>query len=189
MEPEDLLRFVRDVCNRLQITYAIVGSTATIAYGEPRFTNDIDVVLDLSAEQVDRFRSEFPEADFYISRSAVELAVKKNFQFNVIHPASGLKIDFMVLSDSAFDQSRRTRRRELSVLADGPTWFASPEDVILKKMVYHKEGGSDKHLRDIAGVLRIQGDQLDREYVSRWAGDLNVLEIWTRIQDREHEDP
>lgn len=188
MAPEDLLRVIRDICDRLEITYAVVGSTATIAYGEPRFTNDIDVVLRLSATQIDGFCAAFPEADFYISRSAVERAVTKSFQFNVIHPASGLKIDFIVASDSPFDQSRLSRRRELPVLADGPAWFASPEDVILKKMVYHKAGGSDKHLRDIAGVLRIQGDELDREYVTHWAGELAVQDVWEQICSREQTD-
>lgn len=104
-EPDDLLRHTRDVCEGLGIAYLVVGSTATIAYGEPRFTNDIDIVLDLSAEQIDAFCSAFPSDEFYISQSAVEQAVRKKFQFNVIHRASGLKIDFIVMTDSAFDQS------------------------------------------------------------------------------------
>jgi len=185
MEPEDLLRHARDVCDRLQLTYLVVGSTATIAYGEPRFTNDIDIVLDLPTDRIAEFCSSFPTDDFYISRTAVEQAVHRNLQFNVIHPASGLKIDFIVLSESAFDQSRIERRRQLPVLSSGSVWFASPEDVILKKMVYHKEGSSDKHLRDIAGVLRIQGERIDRDYVTNWADKMDVADIWSAIVDKE----
>ncbi len=187
MEAEELLRYARDVCDNLKLTYLVVGSTATIAYGEPRFTNDLDIVLDLPASAIDDFCQSFPEDDFYISRDAVKQAVQTQFQFNVIHPASGLKIDFMILSQSDYDQSRRNRKRELRVFEDGTVWFASPEDVILKKMVYHKEGGSDKHLRDIAGVLRIQGTRLDRDYLLKWARALGVDEIWNAIVDRESE--
>ena len=178
MEPEGLLRHVRDACARLQLTYFVVGSTATIAYGEPRFTNDIDVVVELPPEKVDNFCAAFPEGDFYLSRNAVELAVEKSFQFNVIHPASGLKVDFIVLSESEFDRSRRARRRNLRVFSDGDACFASPEDVIVKKLVYYKEGGSDKHLRDIASVLRIQGDRIDRAYIADWSKAFGVEQVW-----------
>lgn len=181
MEPEELLAHARDVCDRLGLTYLVVGSTATIAYGEPRFTNDIDIVIDLPATQLDEFCAGFPAADFYISESAAADAIRRKAQFNVIHPVSGLKIDFIVLSDSPFDLSRRGRRRDLPVLEEGPTWFASPEDVVLKKLVYFKEGGSDKHLRDIAGVLQMQAEKFDREYVAKWAVELEVSDVWQQV--------
>ena len=187
MEADELLRHARNACDRLGLVYLVVGSTATITYGEPRFTNDIDIVVDLPVEKIEAFCEAFPSSEFYISLQAVRQAVEKRFQFNVVHPASGLKIDFIVLSDSDFDRSRRQRRRQLRVLADGPTWFASPEDVILKKMIYFQEGGSDKHLRDIAGVLRIQGSQLDRSYVAKWANLLSVETIWRSIVAKEQE--
>jgi hypothetical protein len=181
---DELLRHARNTCERLGLVYLVVGSTASIAYGEPRFTNDIDIVIDLPSEKIEAFCEAFPSGEFYISRPAVSEAVAKRFQFNVIHPASGLKIDFIVLSDSDFDQSRRQRRRQLSVLADGPTWFASPEDVILKKMVYFEEGGSDKHLRDIAGMLLLQGNRIDRDYVAQWAKLLGVEAVWRSLATR-----
>jgi len=118
----------------------------------------------------------------------IEQAVQQNSQFNVIHPASGLKIDFIVSSDSLFDESRRVRRRELSVLDDRSVWFAAPEDVILKKLVYYQEGGSDKHLRDIAGVLRIQGSSLDRDYIQHWTKRFGVNDIWQEIVAKEQTD-
>jgi hypothetical protein len=117
------------------LTYLVTGSTATIAYGEPRFTNDIDIVIDLPPGKVAAFCEGFSGGDFYISEQAVAQAVQQQFQFNVIHPASGLKIDFIILSESHYDQSRRARRRHLPVFPDGAAWFASPEDVVLKKLV------------------------------------------------------
>ena len=157
MQPDDLLRYTADVLDRVGLTYLVTGSTATIAYGEPRFTNDLDIVLDLPADRTAAFCAGFPPPDFYLSADAVADAVRTGFQFNVIHPASGLKIDFILLTTTAFDASRRSRGRQLPVLADRSVAFASPEDVILKKLLYFREGGSEKHLRDIAGVVRVQG--------------------------------
>jgi len=186
VDPDDLLKFARSVCDRLELFYLVVGSTATIAYGDPRLTNDIDIVVELPAEKIDSFCDAFQGDEFYVSRQAVQTAVAQCFQFNVIHTTSGLKIDFIVLSDSEFDRSRCQRRRALPVLDDGPTWFASPEDVILKKMVYFQEGGSDKHLRDIAGVLRLQGNRLDQAYVVKWSQLLGVEAIWQSIVAKDH---
>ncbi len=92
-----------------------------------------------------------------------------------------MKLDFIVLTDSEFDQSRRQRIRQLSVLSNRSVAFASPEDVILKKLIYFQEGGSDKHLRDITGVLRIQGEALDRCYIEAWAAKLGVKKVWLAI--------
>jgi hypothetical protein len=185
MEPADLLRHACDVCERLQLTYLITGSTATIAYGEPRFTNDIDIVIELPPGKIVAFCNGFLPPDFYCSLPAIQDAVRLGHQFNILHPASGLKIDFIVLTDSEFDQSRRQRVRKMDVLPDRPVAFASPEDVIIKKMVYFQEGGSDKHLHDIAGVLRIQGKALDLGYIDTWATKLGLSKIWKEILEQE----
>lgn len=178
MEPSDLLKHVADVFERLRIPYRITGSMATIAYGEPRFTNDIDVVIRLRPEQVGELCDAFPAPEFYCARAAVEQAVRQHHQFNVLHPASGLKIDVIVASDSDFDVSRFSRGQKLQAAPDCQAWFASPEDVILKKLVYFQEGGSDKHLRDIVGVLKVQSEKLDRQYIADWAGRLGVDAEW-----------
>ncbi|MCH8829730.1 MAG: hypothetical protein IID45_09155 [Planctomycetes bacterium] len=185
MEPEDLLRYAADVCDRLGLTYLVTGSTATIAYGEPRFTNDIDIVIDLPGEKVEAFCDAFPLDEFHLDRETVRTAVQNGAQFNLIHPAAGLKIDFIVLTQSDFNQSRVTRRRELPVLADRNVSFASPEDVILMKMIYYREGKSEKHLRDIGGVLRVQSAAIDRLYIAQWAESLDVGDIWQTILNRE----
>ncbi len=184
MQPDDLLRYAAELLDRLGLTFLVTGSTATIAYGEPRFTNDLDIVLDLPAGLVDQFCAGFPPDDFYLSREAVLDAVRTGFQFNVIHPAAGLKIDFILLSGSAFDASRRLRGRRLAVLADRTVPFASPEDVVLKKLLYFREGGSEKHLRDIAGVVRVQGAKLDYGYIAHWAAALGVADLWQQALDR-----
>lgn len=106
------------------LEYFVVGWTVTITYGEPRFTNDIDVVLDLPIAQVSTFCNAFSKEEFYLSQEAVREAVEKQLQFNLIHPASGLKVDFMIISDSAFD---RSRIRQLPVLESGDVPFPPPK--------------------------------------------------------------
>ena len=181
MEPSDLLAHACRVLESLGVAYLVTGSTATIAYGEPRFTNDIDIVLDLPLDRVADFCAGFPAPDFYVSPAAVAEAVRSQRQFNVVHPRAGLKIDFILLTDTPFDVSRRRRMRPLAVLPERTVCFASPEDVILKKLTYYQLGGSDKHLRDIAGVLRIQGAAIDRHYIQHWAERLGVGAEWIKV--------
>lgn len=179
MDPSELLERLAQTLESLRVPYLITGSMATIAYGEPRFTNDIDVVVRLTAHQIDDLCRAFPPEEFYISREAVADAVTHRTQFNVLHPTSGLKIDVMVADDSEFNQDRFSRARSLRVSADREVAFASPEDVIIKKLVFYREGGSDKHLRDISGVLRIMGEEIDRKYIERWVLRLGLTREWS----------
>src|SRR5205085_9129496 len=96
MEPSDLIKLVNDVAERLGLRYFVTGSHATVAYGEARFTNDIDIVVDLGPSYVEAFCAAFPTGDFYLSRAAAAEAVANRGMFNIIHPASGLKIDIIV---------------------------------------------------------------------------------------------
>ncbi|MGE0607797.1 MAG: hypothetical protein AB7O62_11955, partial [Pirellulales bacterium] len=153
MEQFELLAYLIGVFERLGLGYLITGSVATSYYGEPRFTNDIDVVVELTAADIPEFCRSFPAESFYLSADAVRVAVRKQQQFNVLHPATGLKIDVFVLQGAPFDQSRYRRRRHLELTDKLRAWFASPEDVILKKLAYYQEGQSEKHIRDILGVL------------------------------------
>jgi hypothetical protein len=163
------------------LNYLVTGSTATIVYGDPRFTNDLDVVIELTLGTIDDFVAAFPEPEFYVSHSAAQKAVERPSQFNIVHPTSGLKIDVIVASDSEFDRERLSRARNLPVLEGRTVSFASPEDVILKKLMYFKEGRSAKHLTDIQGVLRRQGAKLDRHYIAQWSRRLEVSDVWQQV--------
>lgn len=182
MEAAELLRHLAEVLERLGLAYLVTGSTATIAYGEPRFTNDIDVVVELPEDRVLEFCAAFPPDQYYLSLPAATEAARNRQQFNILQPASGQKIDVIVAGLSEFDRCRLQRGRRLSVLPDRAVTFASPEDVIVKKMAYYQEGGSDKHLRDIAGVIRVQGDALDRPYIDEWAAKLGLSDLWKEIK-------
>jgi len=92
-----------------------------------------------------------------------------------------LKIDFFVASPSDFDQMRLSRGRHLPALPQGTACFASPEAVILKKLQYFREGGSQKHIRDILGVLRVLGDTIDRPHIADWANRLGMTPEWELV--------
>jgi hypothetical protein len=184
MDQSDLLRYVTGVLEKLSLRYFVTGSVVAIFFGEPRFTNDIDVVVDLKPERIQEFCAEFPQADFYLSEEAVRRAVRQHSQFNIIHPASGLKVDVMIPSASPFNSVRFSRAARIKPAPDYDAVFSSPEDVILKKMEYYREGGSDKHLRDIAGILKISADLIDRPYIADWAARLELSEIWDSVLRR-----
>ena len=182
MESSELLQQTAVVLEELEIPYFVTGSMATIAYGEPRFTIDVDVVARLTPVTVDAFCAAFPFPEFNFSLDAAREAVHQRRQFNIIHPASGLKVDVMIPADTEFNQSRLSRRLRISAGDDFAAWFASPEDVIIKKLEYYREGGSDKHLRDIAGVLKIRGDKIDTSYINRWTEILRLTEQWELVR-------
>ena len=182
MEQSELLRAFTRILEQLRLRYFVTGSVATIFFGEPRFTNDIDIVVDLPASRIREFCGAFSPDEFYISEETVQRAVAKKGQFNVIHPASGLKVDVMIPKEDAFNRSRFARVRRLRPAPDYDAAFASPEDVILKKLEYHRDGGSDKHLRDIAGILKISVEQVDLAYISEWSSLLGLTEIWEKVR-------
>lgn len=177
MDSHELLLHAAKTLTDLDVRYLITGSMATMTYGEVRFTNDVDIVADLQLQHIPDLLNTFPDPEYYISEPAVRDAIQRKFQFNVIHPASGLKIDFMIPTDDPFNESRLARGNWIELDEQGGrAKFASAEDAILKKLQYFRDGGSEKHLRDIRGVLLVQGDAIEFDYLNQWAGVLGVAE-------------
>lgn len=184
MTEAELLHYVVETFETLGIDYMISGSQASIYYGEPRFTQDIDVVADLDAADIAGLLARFPLPEFYVAEDAVRAAVAERGQFNIIHPDSGLKVDVMVRKDTPYDLTEFARRQRLPALQGRDAYFARPEDVILYKMIYYREGASERHLRDIAGIMRVSGSEIDVEYIDEWAGRLDLADIWDAIHHR-----
>lgn len=184
MEQFDLRAYLVEVLEKLGIEYFITGSVAATYYGEPRFTNDIDVVVRLPEQMVAQFCAQFPAADFYVSEDAAKQAVRTRGQFNIVHPDSGFKIDVIIPGDTPFDQSRLSRKQRGHADPTHVAFFASPEDVIVKKMQYYQEGGSEKHIRDIASMLKVIGDRIDAQYIGLWATQLGLTPTWEAILDK-----
>ena len=184
MGPYELLRTIVATLERLRIPYLVTGSVAAMAYGEPRMTNDIDIVAEIKEEHIPGLLEAFPANEYYVSDEMIREAIRHQGQFNIIHPTSGLKIDIIIRSDTPFDASRFRRARRIQPGETYQADFAAPEDVIIKKMEFYKAGGSEKHLRDITGILRISGDDVDLRYIADWAERLGLTEIWEAVKNR-----
>ncbi len=180
----DVLRYTIGVLERLQIPYLVCGSFASGSFGEPRLTLDIDIVVQLSRESVIELCSAFPDPEFYVSLAAAQDSLRSRKQFNVIHPETGNKIDFMIAGRDEWSRGQLERRRLMSLLPDLQGYTSSPEDIIISKMRYYNEGGSDKHIRDCGGVLMVQGESIDREYIVYWCQHFGLLGIWQAILKR-----
>jgi len=188
VDQADLLRHLVDAVEALEIPYMIGGAQAAMYYGEPRFTRDIDVVADIEPEHVSGLLERFPAREFYVSEDAVREAILERGQFNIIHPASGLKIDVILPKRTPYDLVQFSRRERHALVEGRDAYFARPEDVILYKMLYFREGGSDRHARDILGILRVSGSDVDMSYIAEWAARLGLAEIWESIVRRSTEE-
>ena len=149
--------------NRLGIRYMVTGAAASIVYGEPRLTNDIDVVIDLTPAEIEPFLNSFPLEQFYCPPSEVILVEIARFQrghFNLIHHETGFKADIYTIGRDKLNHWGLDNRKLIKMKGD-ELWLAPVEYVILRKLEYYREGQSEKHLRDIAGILSISPDQID----------------------------
>jgi len=184
VEQDELLRFTVDALERLQIQYMLVGSLASSVYGEPRLTQDIHIVIAPTPAQLDALCAAFSPNDFYVSRDAAREALASRSQFNVLDPSTGNKIDFMIAKTDAWGSQQLARRERMRLLPDRDGYAARPEDIILSKMQYFEEGGSEKHLRDIASMFKTSGDRIDRGYLEKWVEALGLGETWKAILSR-----
>lgn len=167
------------------IPYMVTGSVACTVYGEPRMTLDVDLVVALEAPAIDTFRGLFPETEFYVPPAdvlAIEARRERRGHFNVIHGASGSKADVYISGADPLHRWAMERRRAAAI-GGIDVWLAPPEYVILRKLEYYREGGSEKHLRDIAGVLRVSGDAVDRAALSDWIRRMDLGGPWKGVED------
>jgi len=179
----DLLAEIVPILDRLGIEYFVTGSLASMNYGEVRFTHDIDIVIRARLDDVDRFVDAFDTNRFYIDRGSVEAAIKSQGMFNLIDSQTTFKVDF-ILPSSSYDRYRFERKIKANPTEGVTAFFCSAEDVILSKMRFDKMSGSDKHLRDIAAILQLSGDDLDQDYLDEWAYSLDVRDIWRQVRQR-----
>jgi len=184
MGPFELLKKIVEELERLKIPYIVTGVVAAIAYGEPRLTNDIDIVASIEERHIPDLLKAFPQDEFFVTEEMVRDAILHLGQFNIIHPESGIKVDVMLKQNTPFDNSRFNRIRRIYPSETYQANFASPEDVIIKKLEYYKEGGSEKYLRDITGILKISGDSLNFDYINEWSNRLSFTEIWEAVKKR-----
>lgn len=170
--------------NKSGIRYMITGAVAVVIYGEPRLTHDIDLVIELKMGEVKKIQDAFPSEEFYCPPDeAIKLEIKRpsRGQFNIIHRETGFKADCYLLGDDKLHLWGISKRKELSIEGE-PVWVASPEYVIVRKLEYFREGGSEKHLRDIASILAVSPDQIDFDQLQEKINAYGLEKEWTEAK-------
>ncbi len=183
LEPDLIEIFVQPL-NRARVRYIISGSVAAMLYGEPRVTHDIDLVVFLRSADAARLAGMYPEPAFYVPppEAILQEFARERGHFNILHVDSGLKADLYLAGRDELHAWAFARAQSYTVGAEGVT-VAPPEYVILRKLEYYREGGSDKHLRDIRSILAVSGEQLDRLALSEWSVRLRVESEWRKANE------
>lgn len=182
----DLLRlvFALRILEKLNIPYMVTGSIAAILYGKPRLTHDLDAVVEMFDSSIASFVSHFEHENFYCPPSEVvakELKHGDQGHFKLIDNESGFKIDIYPHKDDPLVTWALERKKKIELLKSEEVWVAPPEYVILKKLIYFKEGGSEKHLEDIKGMLEVTASKIDQAEIERWVDRLNLTKAWSQI--------
>lgn len=173
---------LRDVVGRLNqagITYMVTGSVAGSYYGEPRATNDIDVLVDPDVVGLESLVDGLIADGYYVDREAAREALAQRTQFNAIAPGA-LKVDFVIRKDRPFSRQELERRRPVDLLGIAG-YVPALEDLIVAKLEWAAFGESERQLRDVASLLAVAGDDIDLPHVARWVGALHLEEVWDRI--------
>ncbi len=180
MNQKDVFARVIDILNELKIPYMIVGSIASILYGKPRLTLDMDIIIDIKEEGIENFVSKFG-SNWYVDKEMIKDAIKKRFHFNIIHIPSANKIDFFLLQDDGYARGEFDRRESERFDKTRRAFFACVEDVIIKKLDYYLESKSEKHVEDIRGILKTYSNKIDFSYIEKWAKRKGTFNIWKNL--------
>ena len=180
----EVASLVIEALERVGVRYSVGGSIASSFSGEPRASIDVDIVVDMAATHVDPFVRALGPA-FYADPEALRRAVLHRTTNNVIHLASGIKINLFVVR-SRLDERQLERRRPVQVSHDpARRWFVhSPEDIRLQKLLWYREGGgvSDRQWRDILAILIVQDARLDENYLQSIAAEIDVRPLLDRAR-------
>lgn len=172
-EQNNVLKDYAERLEKLGINYMLTGSMALVHYAMPRTTTDIDVVIELTVNDAEKFIKEF-ETDFYVSQNRVKDAIYRNRMFNILNQESIIKIDCVILKKDEFDQNAFSRRLRVNYTEDFQVWIISKEDLIISKLNWAKTSRSEMQMRDVASILR---NGYDQDYVNFWAEKLGIQDI------------
>ena len=160
------------------IAYMLSGSFASAYYGAPRSTQDIDLVIAATPAQLKTFIDNLPSDEYYADLNAALEAHQRQSLFNVIDLATGWKIDLIFRKSRVFSQEE-FQRRQLVAMSDIPLFVASVEDAIVSKLEWAKLAQSRRHIEDVAGILKLRRESLDRSYLEKWILDLGLETEWS----------
>jgi hypothetical protein len=176
----EVLLQVASILDDLGIEFHVGGSFASAVHGEPRQTRDIDLVIALREPDVGPLVVRLGDG-FYSSEPALRAAIRDRRASNLVHLASGIKIDLFVRGDAPFDRSEFERAGAVDIGGDPSrsVRVKSPEDTVLRKLLWYRAGGhaSERQWRDVVGVLKTQAGRLDAAYLEHWAADLGLADL------------
>jgi hypothetical protein len=159
----------------------LAGSFASSYHGDPRTTNDIDLVIDPTREALLAFVRSLDPSAYYVSEEAARDAFDRRSQFNVVLLDSGWKADLILCKRRAFSRSEFERRQRASI--DGTEVFvATAEDTVIAKLEWARAGESERQLRDVRGILDLRAETLDRDYVETWVRALGLEAEWQEVR-------
>lgn len=184
---EDFLKMILSVLEKAGIDYMIGGAVAVWPWGEPRSTQDIDIVIHLGLEQINALSKELEKVDIFLPPDIILDNLHEtriDLPINAIHGASGYKAEmFLLREDDELRKAAFQRRVKVDFGADiGEVYIHSPEDLIIYKMLYYSLSQQAKHIRDIGSILKTMGGRLDYGYIQKWAKDKQLTAIWQAIQ-------
>jgi len=169
---EDFLKKLIDALENAGIPYMVSGSIGSSFHGRPRATNDFDVIVAPSREQLSSLISTLG-SECYLNSETAQEALKNTTIFNVIDHGTGTKADLILLRQRDFSRQEFQRRQKVNVLGID-IWIVSPEDAILSKLEWCRDSESTMHLQDALGVAVVQWEKLDRTYLKKWANKLQL---------------
>ena len=172
-----------EVLESTSVPYMVVGSVAAAYHGMARSTQDLDMVVELGRPEVDGVVAAFQAADFYVAEAAAASAVRTGGMFNVVDNRTSWKVDLVIRKNRPFSESEFARRIRGRVL-DVDAWIASAEDMILAKLEWGRRGESERQRRDAAGIVAMQGGDLELAYIEHWADELGVTAEWATIRPK-----
>jgi len=187
MHQTDLFLVFSQPLDSVGAYYMVTGSVAGIAYGEPRLTNDIDIVITIDDELADQLETLFPPDRFYCPpREVIGIESRRSHRghFNIIHHESGLKADFFIAGTDPLQAWGLAHRHNVVLDEHASIWIAPLAYVILKKLEYYREGQSEKHLVDIRGMLAVSGDQLDKSFFEEQLDLMHLRSEWERVANQ-----
>lgn len=176
LEELEVLKTISERLEAAHIPFMLTGSFAMAYYGQPRMTRDLDLVVSMVEGNIDGIVA-LLSPDFYVDADDVRSAIRSQRLFNLMHHATGIKVDLIVRKSAEYRQVEFARRRPIEV-SDVKTWIVSREDLILSKLVWAKEANSELQRRDVKNLL---DDTVDREYLDHWAHRIGVAQILEEI--------
>lgn len=179
----DVAASVGEALERVSASWFLGGSLASSLQGDPRTTLDIDLVTDLAPSAVARFALELG-SDFEVDEEALTEALRRRRSWNIYFVPVFMKIDVFALGTGPFDQVEFERRKRQPLSPGRHLWVKSPEDSIVRKLLWYEQGGrsASQQWRDIIGIVHVAGGELDAQYIDRWTSELGLSELWGKAR-------